>query len=72
MWRVWRGNLFLEVRFFVFCFFFFPFPFFGGVGVDGGRGPDCGLVVVRVAEGLITEDDADDADCNRKERIWSF
>lgn len=41
--------------------------------MDGGRGPDCGLVVVRVAEGLITgDDDADYADCNRKERIWSF
>lgn len=41
--------------------------------VDGGRGADCGLVVVRVAERLITgDDDADDADCNRKERIWSF
>lgn len=67
MSRVWRGSLFLEVR------FFFSFSFFGGVGVDGGRGPDCGLVVVRVAEGLITgDDDADYADCNRKERIWSF
>lgn len=68
MSRVWRGSLFLEVRF---CF---SFPFIWGVGVDGGRGPDCGLVVVvRVAEGLITGDDnADYADCNRKERIWSF
>lgn len=67
MSRVWRGNSFLEVRFFL------SFSFFGGVGVDGGRGPDCGLVVVRVAEGLITgDDDADCADCNRKERIWSF
>lgn len=38
-------------------------------GVDGGgRGAGGGLV----AEGLITEDDADYADCNRKERIWSF
>lgn len=43
-------------------------------GVDGGgRGADCSLVVVRVAERLITgDDDADYADCNRKERIWSF
>lgn len=51
-------------------YFFFLF-FFGGVE-GGGRGADCGLVVVEVAEGLITEDDADYADCNRKERIWSF
>lgn len=58
MSRVWRGNLFLEVR--VVFFFFF------------GGWPGCGLVVVEVAEGLITEDDADYADCNRKERIWSF
>lgn len=64
MSRVWRGSLFLEVR-----GFFFSFSFFWGVVVDGGRGPDCGLV----AEGLITGDDnADYADCNRKERIWSF
>lgn len=46
----------------------FSMLFWGG----GGRGADCGLVVVEVAEGLITEDDADDADRNRKERIWSF
>lgn len=65
MSRVWRGSLFLEVRFFFLFFLFW--------GVDGGRGPDCGLVVMRVAEGLVTgDDDADYADCNRKERIWSF
>lgn len=47
--------------------------FFWGAGEGGGRGADFGLVVVRVAEGLITgDDDADYADCNRKERIWSF
>lgn len=62
MSRVWKGNLFLEVRVFYSILFW-------GVGVDGSRGPDCGLV----AEGLITgDDDADYADCNRKERIWSF
>lgn len=47
------------------------FFLFGGVD-GGGRGAGCGLVEVEVAEGLITEDDADYTDCNRKERIWSF